>query len=494
MNDRPRESKPASMSAEEFRRAGHALVDWIAGYQSTIEKRPVLPAVKPGEIFDAMPPAPPQSAEPWDAIWRDVERLVVPGLVHWQSPMFFGYFPCNASYPAILGDMLATGMGVNGFLWANCPAMTEVEARTTDWMAELLGLPGKFTFAGSGGFARGTGGGVIQTTASEATLVAMVAARHRVMRETGGDSRRLVAYASSQAHSSVLKGALISGIGRENLRLIGVDESLAMRPELLEEQMRRDEAAGMLSFFVCATTGTTSTGALDPIRGIAEACRRAGTRGMWLHVDAAYAAAACVCPEFRVMLDGVELADSIVFNPHKALLVNFDCSCFWTADRASMIESMSVSPAYLRNAASASGQAVDYRDWQVPLGRRFRALKLWFVMRRYGSEGLREHVRNHDRLAALFESLMRADAGFELPTPRCFGLVCFRLRGDDAANRAIVERLNAGREILVTPTVVPIGPGGEDRVVLRLAVGATGVEERHIRRAWDLIMAAARAS
>ncbi len=484
------------MSAEEFRRAGHALVDWVAAYLSTIEERPVSPDVKPGEIFASLPAHAPEAAQAWSDIWRDFERVVVPGLVHWQSPKFFGYFPCNASYPAILGDMLATGLGVNGFLWANCPAMTEVEARATDWLAELLGLPAKFTFAGSGGFARGSGGGVIQTTASEATLVAMVAARHRVLRESGagGGDRRLIAYASSQAHSSVLKAALVAGIGRDNVRFIGVDRNLAMRADLLEEQLKRDATAGLLPFFACATTGTTSTGALDPIRAIGEVCRRSGPRGVWVHVDAAYAGAACICPEFRAMLDGVELADSLVFNPHKALLVNFDCSCFWVSDRASMIESMSVAPAYLRNAATASGAVVDYRDWQVPMGRRFRALKLWFVMRAYGAEGLREHVRNLERLAALFESLGRADDRFELPTPRSFGLVCFRLRGDDAANRAIVERLNHGRELLITPTVVPIGPGGEDRVVLRMAVGATGVQERHIRRAWDLITRAAAAS
>lgn len=470
------------MTSDEFKRLGHQLVDWVADYLDTVESRPVMPPMQPGDLFRALPAMPPQRGEPWDAILRDFRERIVPAVTHWQSPNFHGYFPCNNSGPGILGELLSAGLGINGFLWQCSPAITELEMRVTDWLGAAIGLPADFLFGDS--YTESRGGGVIHGTASEATLTAMVAARGRA----GGSSSSapFVAYASSQAHSSIEKAAMVCGIGRGNVRLIGVDSALAMRPDLLEAAIRADRAAGLTPCFICATVGTTSTGAIDPVRAIGEVARR---ENLWLHIDAAYAGAALVCPEFRGMVEGWELADSFCFNPHKWLLTNFDCSAFWTRDRAALIDSLSITPAYLRNKATESGRTIDYRDWQIPLGRRFRALKLWFVMRHYGMEGLRAHIREHVRLAELFESLVRTDPRYEIPTPRCCSLVCFRLKGSDEANRQLVERLNANRRIHLTPTVVPVGPAGEDRTVIRMAIGAVRTEERHIRAAWDLICA-----
>jgi aromatic-L-amino-acid decarboxylase len=346
---------------------------------------------------------------------------------------------------------------------------------------------------------------VIQGTASEATLVAMLAARERAREQATSPGRKLgsdlVAYASGQAHSSVIKAAMIAGIAnrpddREHVRLIDVDEAYAMRPDALEQAMREDLAAGKRPFFVCATVGTTSSGAVDSIAQNARVIRSLGDsatpprpspkgEGVWLHVDAAWAGAACVCPEFRHILDGVERADSIAFNPHKWLLTNFDCDCFWTRHRRAITDALSVTPEYLRNAASASGQVIDYRDWQVPLGRRFRALKLWFVIRHYGVEGLRAHVREHVRLAGLLEDWVKKDQRFELAAPRSLSLVCFRLRGDgaqaDARSRELMDQINASGKAYVTHTVL------SGRVVIRMAIGATLTREEHVRSAWELI-------
>jgi aromatic-L-amino-acid decarboxylase len=363
----------------------------------------------------------------------------------------------------------------------------------------MIGLPAAFMSGGEGG-------GVIQGTASEATLVAMLAARDRARRSEGAGE--LVAYASTQAHSSVVKAAMIAGTAsgpedRERVRLIDVDERYAMRPEALERAMGKDVAVGRRPFFVCATVGTTSSGAVDrvgAIAGVVASLRGpSGTglresnkptpnsslrEGPWLHVDAAWAGAACVCPEHRWMLEGVEHADSIAFNPHKWLLTNFDCNCFWTRDRRAITDALSITPEYLRNQASESGLVTDYRDWQIPLGRRFRALKLWFVIRHYGVEGLRAHIREHVRLGEVFEGLVRADERFEVVS-RSLSLVCFRFRGEgaeaDGRNKALLERINASGKAYLTHTVL----GG--RVVLRMAIGGTLTREEHVRGAWELI-------
>ncbi len=498
------------MTSEQFRSLGHELVDWIACYLDGVESLPVRPRVEPGEIAAMLPTEPPARGEDWRAIIADLDRIIVPGLTHWQSPNFFAYFPANGSHPGILGDLVSTGLGVNGMLWATSPAATELETRVLDWLGEMIGLPESFLSHSP------SGGGVIQGTASEAALVALVAARHRAMRShapraaTTDLAGRLVLYTSAQAHSSVVKAAMIAGLAahpedRRRVRMVETDGNLAMRPDALAAAMSRDDEAGLVPFFVCATVGTTSSTAIDPLDRIGPVCRGHdaggpyGLGGVWLHVDAAMAGAACVCPEHRDLIRGVEHADSFCFNPHKWMLTNFDCDCLWTRDRQSVVNALSISPEYLRNSASAAGSVIDYRDWQVPLGRRFRALKLWFVIRHYGVEGLRAHIREHMRLAAMFEACVRADDHFEVVTPRTITLVCFRLRprpGEsigacDQRNRQLLESVNRSGRALLSHTVLPVtaqgGPADQPVFVLRMAIGGTATQERHVRAAWDLV-------
>ena len=462
------------MSPEEFRRHGHAMVDWIANYYSRIESFPVLSQAQPGEVRAALPPRPPQKGEPFDAFLKDVERVILPGVTHWQSPNFYGYFPCNASGPAILGDLLSSGLGVQGMLWATSPACTELETHVLDWLAGMLGLPETFLSSHSGG-------GVIQDTASSSSLCALLAARERATKSASnerGCDGKLVAYTSNQAHSSIEKAAKIAGIGRSNLRLIEVDEKFAMRSDLLEKQIGDDKRAGLLPFFVCATVGTTSSNAIDPVPGIARICQE---QNLWLHVDSAMSGTAALCPEFRFINRGVEHADSYCFNPHKWMFTNFDCDCFYVADRKALINALSVLPEYLKNKATESGSVIDYRDWQVPLGRRFRALKLWFVIRHYGVEGLQHHVREHVRLAQEFAKWVRDDDRFELIAPVPLNLVCFRLKGDDDRNQALMERINRSGALLFTHTKL------RDRFTLRMCIGQTNTQERHVRKAWEKI-------
>src|SRR5215467_10190133 len=385
------EEKSLHMTPEEFRRYGHAVVDWIADYQSRIESFPVQSRLKPGEVRASLPANPPTKGEEFEALLKDVEQLILPGVTHWQSPNFFAYFPCNASGPGILGDLLASGLGVQGMLWSTSPACTELETHVLDWLVGMLGLPEKF-------LSTSAGGGVIQDTASSAVLCALLAARERATDYSSnkkGCTGRLIAYASTQTHSSLEKAAMIAGIGTENLRLIEVDENFAMRPDALARQIELDRTAGLNPCFVCATVGTTSSNAMDPIPQIGEVARK---HNLWMHVDAAMSGTAMVCPEFRYLQNGVELADSYNFNPHKWMGANFDCSCFWVADRKALIQTLSILPEYLRNQASESGAVIDYRDWHIQLGRRFRSLKLWFVIRHYGVEGLQRNVREHVRL------------------------------------------------------------------------------------------------
>ncbi len=462
------------MTPEEFRRWGRAVVDWIADYYERVDSLPVLSRAEPGDIRAALPPHPPERGEPFDAMLADVDRVILPGLTHWQSPSFFAFFPANTSFPSILGELLSAGLGVQGMLWATSPACTELETHVLDWVAEMLDLPAAFR-------SDGPGGGVIQDTASSAALCALLAARERATglatNERGCDGR-LTAYTSDQAHSSIEKAVKIAGIGRENLRLVPVDEGYAMRPDALAEAIRRDREAGKEPFFVVATVGTTSSNAIDPLPEIGRICR---DEGLWLHVDAAMCGTAAVCPEFRHIHRGLELADSYCFNPHKWMFTNFDCDCFYVADRGALIRSLSVLPEYLRNRATESGAVIDYRDWQVPLGRRFRALKLWFVIRHYGVEGLRHHVRRHVELAQRFASWVEADDRFELAAPAPLNLVCFRHRGGDEVNQRILDRVNASGELYLTHTKL------DDRLTLRFCVGQTHTEARHVERAWERI-------
>ncbi len=476
------EKKSFHMSAEAFRRHGRAVVDWIADYHQRLESLPVLSQAVPGQVRAGLPPRPPDQGEDFETILSDVEKIILPGITHWQSPNFFAYFPANTSAPAILGELLSAGLGVQGMLWATSPACTELETHVLDWLAQMLALPEKFK-------STGTGGGVLQDSASSATLCAVLAARERITHyesnEKGcgsGTKGPLVAYTSSQAHSSVEKAVKIAGIGRENLRLLEVDDRFAMRPEALREYIARDRRAGAIPFFVCATIGTTSSNAMDPIREIGRICR---DRNLWLHVDAAMAGTAAVCPEFRRFQQGIEQADSYCFNPHKWMFTNFDCDCFYVGERKDLIQALSILPEYLRNASTESGAVIDYRDWQIPLGRRFRALKLWFVIRHYGIQGLQHHIRRHVALAGQFARWVEEDSRFELAAPVPLNLVCFRLRQGDDANQRLMDHLNRSGRLYLTHTRL------DDKLTLRLCVGQTHTEEVHVRRAWERIREAA---
>jgi aromatic-L-amino-acid/L-tryptophan decarboxylase len=466
--------KSFHMSPEEFRQHGHAVVDWIADYQSRIESFPVLSRARPGEVRAQLPPHAPLQGESFEQIFADIERVILPGVTHWQSPNFFAYFTANGSGPGILGDLLSSGLGVQGMLWSTSPACTELETHVLDWLVPMLGLPEKFLSSSAGG-------GVIQDTASSANLCAVLAARERTTHlasNRSGCNGRMVAYCSTQTHSSIEKAMKIAGMGSDNLRQIAVDGDFALRADLLAGQIAADIGAGLLPCFVCATVGTTSSNAIDPVREIARICRE---HQLWLHVDAAMSGTAALCPEFRFIHDGVEFADSYCFDPHKWMFTNFDCSCFYVADRKHLIQTLSVLPEYLRNQASESGAVIDYRDWHVQLGRRFRSLKLWFVIRHYGVEGLQHHIREHVRLAQEFVAWVRADSRFELAAPATLNLICFRLRSGDQANQLMMDRLNASGDLFLTHTRL------DGKFTLRLCIGQTNTEARHVERAWKRI-------
>jgi aromatic-L-amino-acid/L-tryptophan decarboxylase len=468
------QEKSFHMNPNEFRRHGHAVVDWIADYYARIESYPVLSRAKPGQIRASLPANPPAKGEAFDAILGDIEKLIIPGITHWQSPNFFAFFNSNTSGPSILGELLSSGLGVQGMLWATSPACTELETHVLDWLVGMLGLPERF-------LSTNTGGGVIQDTASSASLCALLAARERATNYASnrrGCDGKLVAYTSTQTHSSIEKGIRIAGVGLDNLRLIEVDENFAMRPFALARQIATDRRAGLTPCFVCATIGTTSSNAIDPLPEIGRIC---GENRIWFHVDAAMSGTAALCPEFRHTHAGVELADSYTFNPHKWMFTNFDCNCFYVADRKALIQTLSILPEYLRNQATESGAVIDYRDWQIPLGRRFRALKLWFVIRHYGIEGLQHHVRRHVELAQQFASWVKADRGFELAAPVPLNLVCFRHKGGDEVNQALMDRLNRSGDLYLTHTKLA------NRTTLRLCIGQTNTEASHVERAWKRI-------
>jgi aromatic-L-amino-acid decarboxylase len=458
------------MTPDELRRWGHEVVDWVADYLAGIEEHPVVPDVAPGDVRSWLPPGPPERPEPFADVLADLDRVVVPGTTHWQHPGFHAYFPANTSGPGILADIVSSGLGTQGMLWQTGPACTEVETHVLDWVVDLLDLPDGFR-------STGPGGGVIQDSASSATLCALLAARERAVR-AGADLDRLVVYASTQAHSSLEKGARVAGLGADQVRLIDVDDAFALRPDLLAAAVDEDCAAGRVPCLVMATIGTTSSLAVDPVAAIAPVAEAAG---MWLHVDGAMAGSAAVCPEYRGLLAGLERADSFVFNPHKWLFTTFDCSCFFLADRSPLLDALSILPEFLRNAASDSGAVVDYRDWQVPLGRRFRALKLWFVLRWYGAEGLRHHVREHVRLAGELAGRIAADPRLIVAAPVGLNLVCFRHADGDDATEALHRALNATGRVYLTHTRLA------DRYVIRASIGAWTTEQRHVDALWTLV-------
>ncbi|MCE9619918.1 MAG: aminotransferase class V-fold PLP-dependent enzyme [Planctomycetes bacterium] len=466
---------------ESFRQAGHAFIDWIANYWSTVEKFPVRSQVAPGWVRSQLPASAPEQGEPMKAVLADVDRVITPALTHWQHPSFFAYFPASASAPAILGDLLSAGLGVQGMLWATSPACTELETLVLDWLVDLLGLPAQYRSESHGGF----GGGVIQDTASSSVLCALIAAREQA---TGGTTnndglrtyaKQLTAYTSGDAHSSVEKAFRIAGLGDTALRRVAVDTNGCMNIAELEAALQRDIAAGCQPFFVCATVGSTACGAIDDVPAIAKMAR---AHKMWLHVDSAWAGAAATCPELRpAIVAGAEGADSWCFNPHKWMMINFDCNCLFLRDRRPLIQALSVLPEYLRNKATESGSVIDYRDWQIPLGRRFRALKVWMTLRHFGAAAIREHIRQHVKWAEEFEGLVKADARFELVGKRSLSLVCFRLKGGDEENERLLEQLNATGKAYLSHAKI------NGKFAMRMAIGGSMTTREHVLCAWKAI-------
>jgi aromatic-L-amino-acid decarboxylase len=468
------------MQPDEFRRHAHQLVDWMADYFRDVAKLPVTPAVRPGEILRQVPTSPPEQGEPFPQLFRDFREMVMPGMTNWNHPGWFAYFPANNSPPSVLAEMLTATLGAQCMSWATSPAATELEQAMMEWLRRMLALPEHFT-------------GVIQDTASTATLVALLTARENATAHGAGltgmveSGARLTVYASTEAHSSVDKGVKLAGYGLAQLRRIPVGPDYGMQPEALETAIIADLAAGMVPACVVATVGTTSSTAIDPLPAIVTLCRR---HHIWLHVDAAYAGTAALVPELRPLFNGIEQADSFVFNPHKWMLVNFDCSAYYVRDREALLRTFQITPEYLRTAQDA--EVVNYRDWGIQLGRRFRALKLWFVIRSYGVEGLRALVRKHVALAQELAGWIEETPGFELMAPVLFGLVCFRYRPRGVAeaqvddlNRRLLAKVNATRRVQLTHTEL----GG--RYVIRVAVGQWQTEREHVAEAWRLIKEAA---
>ena len=467
-------NKKSRLAAEELLRNGCIALDWIAKYLERAPELPTLSQVKPGDVFASLPSQPPSAPEPLAAILKDLDSKILPGITHWQSPNFFAYFPGNSSPPSVVGDLLSSGLGVQGMLWVTSPACTELEMRMLDWLVEMLDLPKHF-------LSTSAGGGVIQDSASSANLCAVLAGRERATQfgsNENGCNQRLTAYTSAQAHSSIEKAIKVAGIGRNNLRVIEVDDEFRMRPAALARAIQEDKAAGRVPCFVGATVGTTSTMSIDPLPEIGAICREHGT---WLHVDAAMAGTAALCPELRSIHKGLELADSYCFDCHKWMFTNFDCTCFYVRNRKELTETLAITPEYLRNAASAAGSVVDFRDWHIPLGRRFRALKLWLVIRSYGVEALRGMVRHHVELTNKFVAWLRADSRFEIVAPVSLNLVCFRLKGPDSVSEALLQKLNASGKLFVSHTKL------NGRFAIRLCIGQTYTDEEHIRTAWQEI-------
>ncbi|MDE3173021.1 MAG: aspartate aminotransferase family protein [Gemmatimonadota bacterium] len=468
------------MNPSEFRRHGNAIVDWVADYRARIADLPVMPRVAPGEIRAKLPGAPPEQPEPFDAMLRDFDEIIVPGITHWQSPKFFGFFPGGGSLAGVLGDYLSTGIAALGLSWQACPALTELEEVVADWMRQMVGL--------SDGWS-----GVIQDTASTSTLVALICARERATRYAlargglQGAERPLVVYVSAHAHSSVNKAALLAGFGRDNVRVVPHDESYAMRADALRDVMAADVAAGLAPCAVVATTGTTGTTALDPVGAIAPVAR---AHGCWLHVDAAMAGSAMIVPELRWMWDGIEGADSLVVNPHKWLGVVFDCSLYYVRDVEHLVRVMSTNPSYLQSAAD--GRVRNYRDWGIPLGRRFRALKLWFLIREQGVSGLRARIRRDMANAVWLEQQVRAEPGWRVLAPVPLQTVCVRhdppgLAGDALDRHTLdwVDRVNRSGEGYLTPSTL------DGRWMARVSIGAEATEREHVAALWDVMRAAA---
>jgi aromatic-L-amino-acid decarboxylase len=464
------------MTPEEFRTVGHRLIDWIADYRKRVSDFPVMAQTPPGGVKDRLAGAPPDKPEDFAAIFRDLDDVIVPGLSHWQHPQFFGYFPSNADLASVLGDYLSTGLGVLGLSWQACPALTELEERVTDWLRQMTGLSEQWS-------------GVIQDTASSCTLVALLCARERssgFSLTRGGlqsEQRPLVVYASDHSHSSVEKAATLAGFGKANVRLVAHDDAYALRPEALADAIRRDLAEGRKPCAVVATTGTTTSTALDPVGAIAAIARE---HGLWLHVDAAMAGSAMILPECRWMWDGIEGADSLVLNPHKWLGAAFDCSIYFVRDPEHLVRVMSTNPSYLQSASD--GRVKNFRDWGIPLGRRFRALKLWFLIRAQGVAGLQARLRRDIDNSRWFADQVRSAPGWRVLAPVPLQTVCVRhepssLQGAalDRHTQAWAERVNRSGRAYLTPAVL------DGRWMVRVSIGGLQTERVHVENLWRVI-------
>jgi len=462
------------VNPEEFRAFGHRLIDWIADYRASTASRPVMSTVAPGSIRAQLPTTPPEGPESMDAVFRDFERIVVPGLSHWQHPRFFGYFPSNGELSSVLGDYLSTGLGVLGLSWQSSPALTEVEEVTTDWLRQMVGLSDKWS-------------GVIQDTASTSTLVALICARERASAYSlvkGGIQSvpsPLVVYVSGHAHSSVDKAALLAGFGRDHVRLVPTDSAFAMRPDALADAIRKDIAAGLKPCAVVATTGTTTTTAVDPVGAIAGVAR---AHGLWLHIDAAMAGSAMILPECRGLWEGIEGADSIVVNPHKWLGVAFDCSVYYVRDPEHLVRVMSTNPSYLRS--TVDERVKNLRDWGIPLGRRFRALKLWFLIREQGVAGLQARLRRDIANAEWLKGEVEKAPDWRVLAPVPLQTLCVRheppgLEGEalDRHTQAWADALNRSGQAYLTPAIL------EGRWMVRVSIGALLTERKHVEELWN---------
>ncbi len=465
------------MDTKSFRKYGHDFIDWLANYFEDIENYPVKPNVKPGDILGQLPASAPQQAESIDHIFNDFKQKILPGITHWQHPGWMAYFPANNSPASVLGELLTAGLGAQCMIWQTSPAAAELEERVLDWLRQMIGLPGTFT-------------GVIQDTASTATLCALLTAREKatnLQSNQKGIQKRLRVYTSTETHSSIEKGMKIAGYGKENLCFIQTDSAFSMNPVALEQAINEDQAAGYQPACVVAALGSTSSMAMDPVDAIAAICKK---YHIWLHVDAAFAGTAAVVPELRGFMKGTEHADSFVFNPHKWMLTNFDCTAYFVKDPGMLIQTFEIHPEYLKT--SADHQVKNYRDWGIQLGRRFRALKLWFVIRSYGIEGIQKMVREHVRLAWLFESWIGSDNRFEIMAPVHLSLVCFRLNPGNMKqeqlnklNQELLQKINSNGRVFMTHTSL------RGNYTIRLAIGSRATEERHVKQAWEIVSQAA---
>ncbi|NXS86543.1 DCHS decarboxylase, partial [Erpornis zantholeuca] len=462
----------------EYRQRGKEMVDYICQYLSNVRERRVTPDVQPGYMRAQLPDSAPMEPDSWDNIFGDIEKIIMPGVVHWQSPHMHAYFPALTSWPSLLGDMLADAINCLGFTWASSPACTELEMNVMDWLAKMLGLPDKFLHH----HPDSVGGGVLQSTVSESTLVALLAARKNKILEMkvsqpdtdeSSLNSHLVAYASDQAHSSVEKAGLISLV---KIKFLPVDENFSLRGETLKKAIAEDRRKGLVPVFVCATLGTTGVCAFDNLSELGPVC---DAEGLWLHIDAAYAGTAFVCPEFRLFLDGIEYADSFTFNPSKWMMVHFDCTGFWVKDKYKLHQTFSVNPVYLRHANS--GAATDFMHWQIPLSRRFRSLKLWFVLRSFGVKKLQAHVRHGTETAKFFESLVKSDPLFEIPAKRHLGLVVFRLKGPNWLTEKLLKELSSSGRLFLIPATI------HDKFIIRFTVTSQFTTREDILQDWSII-------